>query len=60
MSLHIRYLNSIGSFKRALLSFIKVPCLDGLYIFAMKNAIIHTRLCLDASALVPLTIIFLK
>ena len=53
ISLDVRYLNSIGSFKRALLSLFNVPSLNSLYNFAIdrKNAIIHTRLRLDACSL---------
>ena len=53
ISLDIRCLKSIGSFKRALFSFFNVPCLNSLYNFAIDRRIAttHTQLRLDACPL---------
>ena len=49
----IHCLQSIGPFKKALFSFFNVPIYNVIYDFAIDrfNAIIHTRLRLDACAL---------
>ena len=53
ISFDIRCLQSIGPFKKALFSFFNVPSYNVIYDFAIDrfNAIIHTRLRLDACAL---------
>ena len=49
ISLDIRCIKSIGSFKQALFSFFNVSCLNSLYNFAIdrRNALIYIRLRLD-------------